>query len=169
MPHTLIFLAKDFQAKYHFLVLVKDLALKNISSLTTTECHISLLERMKSTALQYVQNNPNLPSSTFIYGFHAIPSMNLLHLHCISGDFISDCMKKKQHWNSFTTPFLIPIDEILASLRSNQRIIIDPIYYNSLMNLPLKCNRCASVFSSFSQLKRHLYEYLSTASIEKIQ
>lgn len=58
----------------------------------------------------------------FRIGFHAIPSMSLLHLHLIrfsphscvrnkliiaSDDFISDSLKNKKHWNSFNTDFFV--------------------------------------------------------------
>lgn len=36
-------------------------------------------------------------------GYHAIPSLQPLHIHIISQDFDSPALKKKQHWNSFTT------------------------------------------------------------------
>lgn len=43
----------------------------------------------------------------FKTGFHAEPSMRRLHLHVISRDFYSPCLKTKKHWNSFNTPFLL--------------------------------------------------------------
>ena len=43
----------------------------------------------------------------FRYGYHTIPSMLQLHLHVISCDFVSPCLKTKRHWNSFTTEFFI--------------------------------------------------------------
>lgn len=43
----------------------------------------------------------------FKIGYHAAPSMHRLHLHVISRDFQSVCMKTKKHWNSFNTPFFL--------------------------------------------------------------
>ena len=40
-------------------------------------------------------------------GYHAVPSMHRLHLHVISTDFDSRCMKTIHHWNTFTTPYFI--------------------------------------------------------------
>lgn len=45
-------------------------------------------------------------SDEFKIGFHAQPSMQRVHLHVISRDFHSPCLKTKKHWNSFNTPFL---------------------------------------------------------------
>ena len=36
-------------------------------------------------------------------GVHATPSLSQLHVHVITQDFNSPCLKKKLHWNSFTT------------------------------------------------------------------
>jgi len=40
-------------------------------------------------------------------GYHAMPSMQRLHLHVISTDFNSPYLKTKYHWNSFTTSFFL--------------------------------------------------------------
>lgn len=43
----------------------------------------------------------------FKVGYHAVPSLNRLHLHVISKDFESLFLKTKKHWNSFNTEFFI--------------------------------------------------------------
>lgn len=45
-------------------------------------------------------------------GFHAIPSLRLLHLHLISADLLAPALKKKHHWNSFATAFFVTIPHI---------------------------------------------------------
>ena len=44
-----------------------------------------------------------------------IPSMAQVHMHVISQDFISPCLKTKKHWNSFNTPYFIDADKILET------------------------------------------------------
>jgi aprataxin len=44
-------------------------------------------------------------------GIHSVPSMHHLHIHVISRDMHSPCMKHKKHYNSFTTPFFVGLDE----------------------------------------------------------
>jgi aprataxin len=39
------------------------------------------------------QGNARGSFAHFRYGFHAIPSLSLLHMHVISQDFISDSLK----------------------------------------------------------------------------
>lgn len=46
-----------------------------------------------------------------IVGVHARPSMNHLHVHILSRDMHSEKMRHRKHYNSFTTPFLVPLDE----------------------------------------------------------
>jgi aprataxin len=55
-------------------------------------------------------------------GFHAVPSMSQLHLHLISTDFLGSGLKNKKHYNSFTTPFLVPIDDAIDMLSNEGRI-----------------------------------------------
>lgn len=42
-------------------------------------------------------------------GFHAKPSMDHLHLHVVSTDFVSTFMKTKKHWNSFNTEHFLDL------------------------------------------------------------
>ena len=42
-------------------------------------------------------------------GIHAHPSMNHLHVHVLSRDMHSPCLKHRKHYNSFNTPFLIDV------------------------------------------------------------
>uniref|UniRef100_A0A161MT06 Aprataxin n=1 Tax=Triatoma infestans TaxID=30076 RepID=A0A161MT06_TRIIF len=48
----------------------------------------------------------------FRYGFHAIPSLQRLHLHVISDDFNSPALKTAKHWNSFTTSFFLEAEKL---------------------------------------------------------
>ncbi|EGW34317.1 uncharacterized protein SPAPADRAFT_59734, partial [Spathaspora passalidarum NRRL Y-27907] len=51
--------------------------------------------------------------NTFINaGVHSIPSLNNLHVHVITQDFHSPKLKNKKHYNSFTTKFFVPFDEL---------------------------------------------------------
>lgn len=60
--------------------------------------------------------------SRFEMGFHAVPSLKPLHLHVITQDFIGDGLKKKSHYNSFTTPFFVKIDDAIAILSDAGKI-----------------------------------------------
>ncbi|KAJ4289514.1 aprataxin-like protein [Collariella sp. IMI 366227] len=44
-------------------------------------------------------------------GAHAHPSMAHLHVHIISRDMHSERAKHRKHYNSFTTPFFVPLED----------------------------------------------------------
>lgn len=99
------------------------------------------------------------PHLTFLVGFHAIPSMKQLHMHAISTDFRSPSLKTKTHWNSFHTPFFMPIDAVLAQLREQGRILVHTERYESYLKQPLKCHQCSEScppFKTLPALKLHL-------------
>ena len=48
--------------------------------------------------------------------------MSQLHLHVISTDFNSECLKRKRHWNSFNSEFLIPVERIITELKGGDDI-----------------------------------------------
>ncbi|CAD7944197.1 unnamed protein product [Amoebophrya sp. A120] len=51
------------------------------------------------------------------HGVHAKPSLQQLHCHIISTDFVSANLKNRKHWFSFQAPFLIPIWKVLEILQ----------------------------------------------------
>eukprot|EP01041_Mallomonas_annulata_P007600 gene7600-15573_t len=111
------------KAKVHLLLMLKyDLqpVAENVRELVPS--HLSRLQASHRVARR-------IASSTAVHsaggghrvllGYHAIPSLLPLHLHIISNDMDSVCMKTKSHWNSFTTDFLIPIDFVEQTLTSS--------------------------------------------------
>lgn len=50
-------------------------------------------------------------SKDVVVGVHARPSMSHLHVHVFSRDMHSEKVRNRKHYNSFTTPFLVPLDE----------------------------------------------------------
>ena len=84
-------------------------------------------------------------------GVHSVPSMNHLHIHVVSRDMHSSCLKHKKHYNSFNTPFFIgldefPLDDEEVDRRSKNWHKGDMI-----------CWRCQQNFQNkFTSLKEHL-------------
>lgn len=90
------------KAKIHYLVLPED----NINSIyKLNSSHVSLLEEFGGF---YEEMKAKHKSHNLRAGFHAVPSMQRLHMHIISTDMSSPCLKTKIHWNSFTTKFFLP-------------------------------------------------------------
>lgn len=83
-------------------------------------------------------------------GTHANPSMNHLHIHVLSRDLHSECMKKTNHYQSFTTDFFIRMHEYpLAD--------DDPRRHYGRFPSDMLCWRCGKNFGNkMARLKEHL-------------
>ncbi|KKA29248.1 hypothetical protein TD95_002058 [Thielaviopsis punctulata] len=87
-------------------------------------------------------------------GVHAVPSMNHVHVHVLSRDMHSEKMKHRKHYNSFTTPFFVDLDEFPLALDDPRRA-----RHEDYLKRDLVCWRCARNFGNrFAELKRHLDE-----------
>lgn len=90
-------------------------------------------------------------ASEVISGTHANPSMNHLHIHVLSRDMHSECLKKKNHYLSFTTDFLIPMDAFPLAKEDFRRD------YRHFTEPDMKCWRCGRDFGNrMVGLKEHL-------------
>lgn len=100
--NTVVIPDKYPKAKIHYLVLPED----NINSIyKLNSSHVSLLEEFGEI---YEEIKAEHKDHNLRAGFHAAPSMQRLHMHIISTDMVSPCLKTKIHWNSFTTKFFLP-------------------------------------------------------------
>jgi len=114
-----------------------------------------LLRHMEGVANKLVHdNNENDdPTLEYRYGFHAVQSMNHLHMHVISQDFDSACLKNKKHWNSFTTTFFVPIEELIIAVEKGDA---DFSYRENRLKDGLKCHRCGRAQKTLPELKQHI-------------
>ena len=86
-------------------------------------------------------------------GVHAVPSMSHLHIHIISVDRVSACLKHRKHYNSFSTPFFVPVDDLPLAEDDARRHPTREGY----LNWDFQCWRCGANFSNrFTELKKHL-------------
>ncbi|KAI9140102.1 HIT-like domain-containing protein [Paraphysoderma sedebokerense] len=116
-----------------------------------------LTEKCESVSKELEVKYPKL---RFKCGVHAIPSMTNLHVHIISQDFASDCLKNKKHWNSFTTDFFVPWKNCAEMFKAQGRIRFDKRFYESLLKEPLKCNQCNEHPKNMPTLKKHLLTHM---------
>lgn len=86
-------------------------------------------------------------------GIHARPSMNHLHIHVISVDRYSDRMKHRKHYNSFSTPFFVDVDDFPLAKDDPRRHPEKEGY----LRHGFICWRCGKAFGNrFTELKAHL-------------
>ncbi|XP_059612453.1 aprataxin-like protein [Phlebotomus argentipes] len=141
------------KARHHFLVLPYE-SIDDIYQLR--KCHLPLLaelELMGKNAVEVIGGK----LSDFKMGYHAQPSMKRLHLHVISDDFISPCIKSKHHWNTFTTDFFIPTCRIKTMLETMGRVQRLPeSEIKALLKRDLQCHKCSYKADNLPNLKNHL-------------
>ena len=145
------------KAKHHFLVLPKD----NISNLRALDSsHLPLLQRMLDFGRSLEEEIKKKDSSVdFQHGYHAVPSMTRLHMHIISRDFNSPCLKTKKHWNSFTSEFFLPAEDVIRRLQAYGKVEVDKVKYEGILKSPLKCHVCHVVCKNMPTLKAHILQH----------
>ena len=140
------------KARYHFLVLPRE---KIVDLTSVTSSHIPLLEHMLDKAKDRVDKE--FPGVEFRFGYHAVPSMSQLHLHSISQDFDSPCLKHKKHWNSFNTEYFIPAEQVIEDLKENGEVNLPRDEEGrALLKKDLKCHKCDYVPKHLPDLKGHI-------------
>ena len=146
------------KAKCHYLVLSKS-SISSLRALDTS--HVDLLTHMLHFGKDFVKREKaKHPTLEFRLGYHAVPSMSRLHMHVISQDFDSPCLKNKKHWNSFTTDFFVDANEVIDRLKSKGVIVFDKARYEELLKLPLKCHVCHRELQNMPKLKDHIRSHI---------
>ncbi|XP_017060822.1 aprataxin-like protein [Drosophila ficusphila] len=145
------------KALHHYLVL----PLADISSIfQLNKSHLPLLEELLLLARNVVEVK-GVRWEDFQVGFHAEPSMQRLHLHVISTDFVSPSLKTKKHWNSFNTELFVPYKKLCEQLEKNNCFARLPkSLVDELLSKPLNCNQCNFVGKNLPTLKEHLVDHL---------
>ena len=94
-------------------------------------------------------------SKDIMVGVHAVPSMSHLHVHILSRDMHSPALKHRKHYNSFNTPFFVPLEDFPLAADDPRRRTRDEQY----LQWGMRCWRCGRDFGRrFKLLKEHLEE-----------
>ncbi|QSZ36899.1 hypothetical protein DSL72_008989 [Monilinia vaccinii-corymbosi] len=89
-------------------------------------------------------------------GIHMHPSMDHVHIHVLSVDRFSSCLKKRKHYNSFATPFFVHLSEFPLS-DERQEALNGRGQGKVWLEDDMKCWNCGMHFGSkFARLKEHL-------------
>uniref|UniRef100_A0A8C2VM89 Aprataxin n=1 Tax=Chinchilla lanigera TaxID=34839 RepID=A0A8C2VM89_CHILA len=143
------------KARYHWLVL----PWASISSLkAVTKEHLELLKHMHTVGGRVIADFAGSSKLRFRLGYHAIPSMSHVHLHVISQDFDSPCLKNKKHWNSFNTEYFLESQAVIKMVQEAGRVTVKE-GTSELLKLPLRCHECQQLLPSIPQLKEHLRQH----------
>lgn len=125
------------KAKHHYLV-IPTKKIKDITSLG--ELDLPLLKRMEEVADEELNKIRELEGDEiqFKKGFHAIPSLEPLHMHVICNNYTDKCLKDKKKYNSFNTDFFIPLDQVISTLKKKGKVEIDVKKYQEYLKQPIK-------------------------------
>lgn len=93
-------------------------------------------------------------------GFHAVPSMDTVHLHVISMDLVSPRLKHKKHYQSFhpTKGFFLTLDQVKCHLvaKGSTALPLLPSKYEAMLTDQLVSHVDGNVYKNMLELKRHL-------------
>jgi len=154
-PDHVVIKDKFPKARHHYLVLPVE-RIQNLASLQAK--HLPLLKDMVETGRTLVSKHPD---SQFRLGFHAVPSMAQVHLHVISQDFDSPCLKNKKHWNSFTTDYFVNPEHVIDKLSTKGKYTpVDSKQAKDWLNLDLQCHKCHNKPKNMPDLKKHILTHL---------
>jgi aprataxin len=154
------------KSRYHILVLARDPKLQGPLDLTSDD--VALVQHMKDVGLKWAREHAAASGGVkerLSIGFHSVPSMRQLHLHVLTTDYDSVCLKRKQHWNSFTTDFFLDVDWVIAQLESlshtsssqNQRYLeYDVAEKEALIKGPMRCPKCSAMLEGMPEVKAHV-------------
>lgn len=143
------------KARYHWLVL----PWQSISSLKMLRAeHLELLQHMHAVGEKIAQPHAADSKAPIRLGYHAIPSMSHIHLHVISQDFDSPCLKNKKHWNSFTTEYFLESEEVMDMVKLQGKVTVKD-GASELLKSSLQCNVCKTPQATIPQLKEHLKKH----------
>ncbi|KAF3920427.1 Aprataxin [Dactylellina cionopaga] len=95
--------------------------------------------------------------SSIRIGVHARPSMSNLHVHVISEDMHSPCLKQKKHYNSFNSKFFVNLDEFPLDEDDGRIPGVSQGFTNTFLKGDMVCWKCKVNFRNhFKELKEHL-------------
>ena len=158
------------KARVHILVIPRRRRITGPTALKPADAPLVqvMIDRAKWLAARVREHNPQhlRQGAQFRIGFHAIPSLKPLHLHVISDDFESPCVKTKKHWNSFTTDFFVRAEAVVAALRQGAQFAVDTARFRALLKAPLQCHRCGQGLRNIPLLKRHIVRCTSDTGKE---
>jgi len=90
-------------------------------------------------------------------GFHAVPSMQHLHLHLISLDMDSIDLKRPRHWHIFNTDYLVPPHLWAQQLTLHGRVSVNVAAEKAKAKATeMQCPLTDLIFRSMSDLRKHL-------------
>lgn len=149
------------KSKVHCLLMPLEMQLTSLNDLRVE--HVDLLQHLNHVADAYVrflrQSSPTVYGRRrFITGYHAIPSLPMLHMHLLSMDLKGPCLKTRKHYNSFATFFFLTSDRVVEDLGRHGRVTLnqDVAMLHRFEDQSMKCLWCGASLSNMPSMRQHL-------------
>ncbi|CAN0352940.1 unnamed protein product [Ectocarpus sp. 6 AP-2014] len=154
------------KGKFHLLVVPRETFLNVTGPSALRKKHLPKLRRLhamgtamaKALSLQAEVRELSHPSANVIRcGYHVMPSQEPLHLHVVSMDLDGTGLKRKTHWNSFTTDLFLEASWVERRLEERGSLGLDMRTFRELEHMKLRCFRCPGEpeFRDMESLKAH--------------
>ncbi|SNX84386.1 uncharacterized protein MEPE_03095 [Melanopsichium pennsylvanicum] len=142
--------------------------MKSISSLLASPYAAEIVEALQKTSDRVVEHIRKDMQEQ--YGvtwaveraFHAVPSMEHVHLHVVSMDLVSDRLKHKKHYLSFdpTLGFAVRLSAMEEMVKREMKSLPKTEHaYEQMLKGQLVSHHTGQMFKSFPELKTHLESY----------
>ena len=82
----------------------------------------------------------------------------------ISQDFETIYIRKREHWNAYTTEYFIDVDAIIAMLENNGKVVVDQEHMMRVLYGCMHCPNCGTSLGNVGDVKRHI----KTGCLERI-
>lgn len=82
----------------------------------------------------------------------------------ISQDFETIYIRKKEHWNAYTTEYFIDVDKIIAMLEKDGKVVVDQEHMMRVLYGSMHCPNCGTSLGNIGDVKRHI----KTGCLERI-
>lgn len=104
-----------------------------------------------------------LSRHTFCVCVCTVPHFSL-DMFVISQDFETIYIRKKEHWNAYTTEYFIDVDDIIAMLEKDGKVVVDQKHMMSVLYGSMHCSNCGTLLGNVGDVKRHV----KTGCLERI-
>ncbi|KAG0378106.1 hypothetical protein BGX24_004738 [Mortierella sp. AD032] len=152
--HTMVLRDGAPKAFLHFLILPTEQKYVTMNNLLRGD-GVEVVKRLVARAEILIARESKRHSFLkFIMGFHVAPSMKIIHLHVISIDFDSYHMDNLSRFNSFTSEFFWPPEQVIRWIEDKKNRVVpdfkflsraEKAHYQSLKHNTIpRCSECPS-------------------------
>eukprot|EP01064_Diplonema_japonicum_P015098 TRINITY_DN22869_c0_g1_i1.p1 TRINITY_DN22869_c0_g1~~TRINITY_DN22869_c0_g1_i1.p1 ORF type:complete len:389 (+),score=51.35 TRINITY_DN22869_c0_g1_i1:49-1215(+) len=141
----------------HLLGFVLDQKIGRVADLRAEHLpHIRKLHFLAKSVANHLKSTGPYGAYDFAMGYHCVPSLKPLHLHIITTDMQSDCLKSRKHYMSFCPPHFISADEVEARLTAHGKVTLTPTEAAGHPTTgPIPCRWCGTGMATIPMLKKH--------------